>query len=187
MLEKFVDKYIKYQTERGLLLDEEAGIYRYGYMLLLETIINIVISLIIGLVMKDVLSVLIFLLAFVPLRSYAGGYHADKVWKCILLSNFCVFIVLLLSRVIDSLNCGNVLMSIDVIVSIIIFLLAPVDSDKKVLSNNERKVYRMIVLFILVIQFVFCLLLRDRAEIVTLSNIIVLISMIKVPDRDTSR
>ena len=43
MLEKFVDKYIKYQTERGLLLDEEAGVYRYGYMLLLETIINIVI------------------------------------------------------------------------------------------------------------------------------------------------
>ena len=116
-----------------------------------------------------------------------GGYHADKVWKCILLSNFCVFIVLLLSRVIDSSNCGNVLMSIDVIVSIIIFLLAPVDSDKKILSNNERKVYRMIVLFILVSQFVFCLLLRDRAEIVTLSNIIVLISMIKVPDRDTSR
>lgn len=66
MLERLVDKYIRFQTERGLLLNEEKGVYRYGYILLLETFINCMVSLLIGLVMKDMISVLIFLFTFIP-------------------------------------------------------------------------------------------------------------------------
>lgn len=184
MLERLVDKYIRFQTERGLLLNEEKGVYRYGYILLLETFINCMVSLLIGLVMKDMISVLIFLFTFIPLRSYAGGYHADKVWKCILLSNFCIVFVILLARVIDMLNYVNVLKNIDVFIDIIIFLLSPVDSDKKTLSNNERKVYKRIVFYILAFQVVFSVLLSDRAEIVALAHIIIMVSICQQKKRN---
>lgn len=178
MIEKLVDNFIKYQSECGVIFDEEVSIYRYGYVLLLETVVNIILSIGIGLVMKDVLSVLIFLLSFIPLRSYAGGYHANRAWQCIILSNLCVFIVLVLARVINSLNCANLLLGLEVFAGIIILLLAPVNSKNKILSSNERKFYKKIVFCILILQYALWFLLRDRAVVISLSHIIVLITML---------
>lgn len=178
MTEKVVDTFIRYQIKRGMILDEDVSVYRYGYMLLLETAVNIILSVGIGFVMNDVLSVLIFLLSFMTLRSYAGGYHANRTWKCMLLSNFCVFITLLLGSITNSLNCTGILLVLDAFASISIYLLAPVSSENKILSSNERKVYKKVVFYILIFQLAMWFLLHDKAVAIFLAHIIVLVSML---------
>ena len=48
MIEKIVNKLLDTQIKSGLLKDETIPIYRYGYTLLIEVTINVILSLVIG-------------------------------------------------------------------------------------------------------------------------------------------
>ena len=48
MIEKIVNKLLDTQIKSGLLKDETIPIYRYGYTLLIEVTINVILSLLIG-------------------------------------------------------------------------------------------------------------------------------------------
>ena len=68
---------------------------RYGYTLFFEKLINIAIALIICLITGKWLAVGLFLLAVIPFRSFAGGWHAKEFWQCAILSNLMIVIMLI--------------------------------------------------------------------------------------------
>ena len=67
MLEKIIDGMIETQIRNHVLKQEDANIYRYGYMLVYEMILNIVIAFMIGLLLKSLGIVISFLLFFISL------------------------------------------------------------------------------------------------------------------------
>ncbi len=77
---------VRFQISIGLIKEEDANIYQYGYAVMAEMASNIVISICFGIWLGQLKGVLFFLCMFLPLRSYCGGYHADKAWKCMLQS-----------------------------------------------------------------------------------------------------
>ena len=80
MIEKIVNKLLDTQIKSGLLKNETIPIYRYGYTLLIEVTINVILSLLIGFALGEIGIVILFNLIFIPLRGFCGGWHAGKSW-----------------------------------------------------------------------------------------------------------
>lgn len=72
MIEKFVNKIVNKQLEKDIISKEDANIYKYGYILMCEVLINICIALVIAAVSTEWLLISMFLIIYIPLRSYCG-------------------------------------------------------------------------------------------------------------------
>lgn len=155
MQKKAVDWLCNLQSRRGILKEEERGLYEYAYRLLLSRILIYSIVIALGIITGNWLGMFSFLLPFVFLRQYVGGIHLKKFISCICVSSFLVFI------------CGEYL-AIDSMMGIsfqiawfvsivIILLLAPVDTGSKRLDKVERKIYGKRARTLLVIEFILAL------------------------------
>ena len=81
-------------------------------------------------------------LTFIPLRVYAGGYHADTRLTCFIVSLvvYCVFTVLL--KVIP-IKLHYLFILIDIVTNLLLVILfAPIVHKNKSVNNIERKHYR---------------------------------------------
>lgn len=86
MLARLSGKIVNWQIRKGILADEERAVYQYAYELLLNQLINIFLAVLIAVVFAAPLPVLLFLLSYIPLRSFCGGYHADTNLGCTVVS-----------------------------------------------------------------------------------------------------
>lgn len=157
MIERLVDKIISKQTEYNILSEEDLIIYRYGYILVCEVFINIIIAAIIGIISGDWIIVILFLILYIPLRSFCGGWHADKFWKCTIYSNLIIVIMLVIDEYVMNVVTDAILFILYIICLLVVFFTAPVDIKSKPISTEERKIYKNRINMILIIHmFIFC-------------------------------
>ena len=152
MVEKIVEKIIKKQLEEKSITEKDINIYRYGYTLVCEVIINIIIAIIIGSISRDLFTVLVFLVIYIPLRSFCGGWHADKIWKCTIFSNLILLVMVMVDEYCVSVFTTWMLVSIFVMCIMLIYWLAPIDTKSKPISVEEKKIYKKKINIILVIH-----------------------------------
>ena len=93
---KFADKVTTELVKSQKIKLEDQELYRYGIEQGILILLNVLTALAIGLIFHCLFYVVIFSVAFVPLRSYAGGFHAKTFSRCYILSvlmliSFCVF------------------------------------------------------------------------------------------------
>ncbi|MBP3339099.1 MAG: accessory gene regulator B family protein [Lachnospiraceae bacterium] len=152
MIQRLVDKIINRQIKNKTILENEVNIYRYGYFLLFEILINIIISIFIGMMFRDMETILVFLFMYVPLRTYSGGWHANKLWKCTLISNLILVIAeVIINYWIEYISVTNGLfVAIWCVVLILVF--SPVDTETKILNEVEKKIYKRKTYVIAMIQ-----------------------------------
>lgn len=124
MIEKLVDKIISKQLEENTISTEDINIYRYGYILVYEVFVNIIVAAIIAGISGEWLLVTLFLVIYIPLRSFCGGWHADKFWKCTIYSNVIIVIMLISKETVMDMNNIWLLFGIFIICSICIFLFS---------------------------------------------------------------
>lgn len=160
MVDGFIDKIICVQVQKGTISEQDISIYKYGYFLLYELFINIVIAVVIGVVTNRWVELLVFLLLYVPLRSFCGGWHADKLWKCTIYSNF-MLIILCVTISYEKIYSRPIIMVLIFIMGIIfIDISAPVGTQTKPISRKEKKVYKKRIIWFQVIHCIgICLLL----------------------------
>ena len=94
MFEKAVQKLVDGQIEKGSLKEEERNIYRYGYQVLIEFCINIIVTILIAVLFQAFKTVIVFTIAYLLIRGYVGGYHAKTSLGCFCLSAGMVFSVI---------------------------------------------------------------------------------------------
>lgn len=147
MLLKFVLKNIRIEKE---MID----IYRYGIELLVSTLINLALITIIGILINDIACSLVFLLGFIPIRSFCGGYHAKSYFKCNIVFSLSFVICCFCSNLMIFAFTKNYLLIIEIALialsfpSILIF--APVKNTNKIVSSNEAKKYKKISIIIFI-------------------------------------
>jgi len=161
MANKIIDRIIKTQLEEEMITYEDVNVYRYGYTLIYEMLVNVFIALLIGFMSGDIAEVFTFLLLYIPLRSFCGGWHADKLWKCTIYSNIILVVLVLVDKWLVK-HCDMWIMIFVILICMyVVFVLAPLDTKAKPIEENERKVYKtkinIINLFhiMLLILFVF--------------------------------
>lgn len=132
---------MRFLVETGVVRNEDISIYQYGLNLLIKKIIHVTIILSLGLVVDEVWNILCFLVTYMSIREYSGGYHADSTRGCyfctVIVTIFALFIIKVVSQT------GSIEFWILFIVNgLIIWCLSPQGNKNKPLKTQEKIAYR---------------------------------------------
>ena len=180
-----IEKTSYYITEKWKdkkIIDPElCDVYRYGIEIAISTIIGFVLIGILGVVFSCPLKSLIFLLVFVPVRNYCGGYHANTYFLCNIVISAVFIIVVLLSKYII-INYYFII-PLALFGLLVMCLFAPVENKNKPIDDKQKSKCKIvsIVLFALSI-FVCTIIINISSDIAntiwfTLSAVILLMSV----------
>lgn len=140
MFDKLSDTLTDSLISNNTIKADDREIYHYGIQQGMILILNTVTTLFIGIISGMIWQSIVFMFAYIPLRSYAGGFHAKTSVRCYFSSIVLMTVVLLVMRYVAfSMLIYGILMFIS---SIVILLLAPIENHNKPLDEIERKVYR---------------------------------------------
>ena len=133
-------------VKNNIISSDRENQCRYGLELMLSSFLEILFVIIVSVFVKNFLQTVLFFAGFIPLRIYAGGYHADTRLRCFLIllmiyAMFTAALYLLPYVVYQYIIYGAVLFNILVVV-----LMAPLSHDRKSMNDKERNAFRKIAL-----------------------------------------
>lgn len=134
------DLIVQFMLKHGIIEAEDAEIYQFGFNQLMFIAINLTTTVIIGIVFSMLFESVIFLVSYMVVRVYAGGYHAKTQFRCYIISS--IFIVLALMGVEYIIWEGFASIIAITIASMVIFKLSPVETKNKPLDEIETKIYK---------------------------------------------
>lgn len=127
----------------NIIDDERYEICRYGINQLFTTILDFATILFMGFVFNMVLEGIIFTAAYIPIRIYAGGYHAKTTQRCWLFSAIMLLIILCIIKYTPNNPIFFWIYTVLSLIScVIIWTLSPVEDKNKTLDEQENIVYR---------------------------------------------
>lgn len=123
-----------------IIASEDSDLYVFGLQQGMAMILNIMTSIGIGLFLGMLWQTIIFMLSYIPLRIYAGGYHSKTQFKCYLFSIGLILIGLLTIKFMPWTSA--IYIFIWLFSGVIIFYLSPIENSNKPLGQIETSVYR---------------------------------------------
>lgn len=158
MIQAVAAAVVRRWSKTDVILEADAEAYQYGLELLFSTILNIAVIFGLSIAFGHVWLFVPYLVAFIPLRIFAGGYHAKHHLSCILLNAIvylgCLIAVNMLSTPVVILAC-----IIESCFSFaMVFQFAPVPAKNKPLSVKEHKRNRHVSLALGFLFLILCVL-----------------------------
>lgn len=186
MIQKIVDRIVDRQVKNQFIEQEDINIYKYGYFLLFEVLINLIISFMIGVVFHDIKTVVLFLVLYIPLRTYSGGWHADRLWKCTFISNLILVIAEVISNYCIEYIPVMYCIPMMILFGIYILVVSPVDTESKPLENDERESYSekvKIISFFHSIVLILFIFIQNRKGIIIIEYVYMVQTIMLVLER----
>ena len=142
-MKRFVSIILNFMIKNNVISKdtEEIEFYRYGIEITLSSLINIALISIIGIVTDYTFESMMFLVVFIIMRSFTGGYHANTYIKCNLVTSISFVILLLIFKIIRHISLKSIIL-IAIFQVVTIVLLAPIENKNKPIEN--RTVYKII-------------------------------------------
>lgn len=162
MLEQLSKKFAWKLIDAGIIAEEDADVYIYGFFQACMMLLNIVTTLSLGMIFQLLIPCIVLNATFIPLRINAGGHHADCPVKCYINS---ILKITVLLAIIKWVSIYPVILFLLVIITAIVnIIFAPVETPNNPLDEKETVVYRkrtMIILAIEVVLFFLSLLFLE--------------------------
>lgn len=133
-------KITSYMVNNRIIPAEDSAIYEYGLQQGFILLLNIITMLLLGLLNHMLLESILFIFAYCPLRTFAGGFHARTQLRCYLGGIALTQTVLLAIRFIPQQL--PILLLLAAFAFVTIFVLAPVADSNKPLTVKETQVFR---------------------------------------------
>ena len=141
-------------VQSNIVNAEDAEIYIYGINQILVSILNVSSALIIGLIFGVFFEIAVFMAAYIPLRTFAGGYHARTPLRCYI---FSVIMLIVVSLGFKYLSLTEwVYYAVFALSAIVVFVLSPVEDKNKPLDQIEHRVYKKRAIIIAAAELVIC-------------------------------
>lgn len=160
-METLTSKFINRLINNNIIKKEEAEIYSYGFKEMIFIILNLITTLFIGVLFNKVFEIILFMIMYIAIRVYAGGYHARTKLKCYMFSILMLTIVCYILKI-NLLQSKFLVLILSIASSFLILFLAPVEDENKPLDKIEIKIYtkrtirNLIIVFgILIIALIF--------------------------------
>ena len=138
---KITEKLIK----KGIIAERKysADVYEYGIELILGDLINYILIFVIGIVLKqDAYIPLLYLICFVSVRIFSGGFHAVTHAGCSIFMIVFYLIFTLMYNVI--LHMGILWVALFIVLSYLpIVLFAPVRNKNRYVSEKKARINRI--------------------------------------------
>lgn len=122
--------------------DNEKKYYQYGIEITISSILNIALIFLVGIIFKSVFESALFLLLFIPIRQFTGGFHAETYLKCNLLFCSLFIVVLLVSRISFQYLSTYIVILISFICVSLIWYMCPVEHINKPIPNERKKQHK---------------------------------------------
>ena len=118
----------------GILEEEERELYEYASFILLFNLFPLILTMVIGLCMGRFKESIVFILPFLCVRKFSGGFHAKNARTCIIASSiisvFCIYIIGEISI--------DVTLAVTVVIAVIsLILFSPIDNENRRLESHE--------------------------------------------------
>ena len=160
MMNVFSENVVLWLIKNGSVNENEKELYSFGIRQGLIQVFSMMSIVLLSVFMDGLMVMILFLFAFIPLRIYAGGYHAEKELSCYILSTgTCVTAVLAIKFISFKFH---VYILVLVMLAVVISIIAPVSAVNKPLDKKEKEVFglraRRIVLIESVLYYVFAFL-----------------------------
>lgn len=126
-------------ANKNVYKHDKLDTYKYGFELLISTIINALCLLSLSILMGMVLETIFFAVSFISLRSSAGGYHAKHHWSCIIGTSATFLMFALVLRFINPDFMLPYSLLAVLASSLIIWVFSPVEAANKPLEEQKRK------------------------------------------------
>lgn len=178
MISKLSNRIVEAQINSKTISSEDRAIYQYGYILAIETFMNILVGIFIGVFFKSFDTVVVFWSVYIPLRSFCGGWHANKSWQCLIISNLVLIIDIKLETIIMDGADYKLIIGLCILFAFFIIFMSPVDTESKRLLPDEKKRYKRICMIIIVVQMIFGLLIRKVQVLIIISYVILFVSLL---------
>lgn len=163
--EKMVNTFLKNQV----IDKENTEAYKYGMELLVSQVISIGVVLILGILLGRMWETLLFLIFFIAIRVYAGGYHASCYRNCIMGFAISYIGILVIGEWMRKEQLEFLAIICLVFANIIIYILAPIEDRNKPLDSKEYIEYRkkaqkntIFMSSIIYVVYAFIPLMRDK-------------------------
>ena len=148
--DSFINWLVDILVAKEIIAEEDRVVYSFGLTQACIKAVNIVILIISGVILKMWGELLLFLLAYMPLRRYAGGYHAKTVLRCEVLS-FALAILSVLTIVNFPIERITPVMAVP---GTVVLCIAPIDNEDKPLDSAEAIIAQKKVRAILIFHWV---------------------------------
>lgn len=168
---------------RNKAIDENhKEVYIYGFEIWISNVINFCLIMGFGLILREVINSVLFYIVFVVTRSFSGGYHADSYLKCNVLFASIYLITILFTKVMTPfMSLVYLLVFLAIYIGCIIEY-APIDSEnKKLTKDNKVKFKRVSILISLIwtaIITIFYLIAREYATTITFTLVMIAMLML---------
>lgn len=115
-------------------------VYTYGFELIISTAVGLLAILLLSMLFSNLLVGIVFIISFVPLRLFTGGYHASTYGRCFTVSILTYMMLLIIHEAINRIVGSEVIISLFVCAAWYIIKNAPKMHHNQVLS--EMKIVR---------------------------------------------
>lgn len=143
------------------LEQQKKAIYTYGVEITISTMIALFSVFLFSVATKNLFSFFSFLLCFVVVRLFTGGYHATTYFRCFVLTNAIYLLILFLGLFANYYRMFYVIPLCIIFANLIILRFSPVCNKRHPLSDRRYKVNlvvsRVLVLTWTLILFSLCL------------------------------
>ncbi len=149
MFHKISEQIVAYAIKTDALDQEKETEYIYGLELSLSVLTSYLSVIIIGIIMGMIWQSALFLLLFVSVRRFAGGFHFSSQIICYLVTCIMSTLVLLIIK-----YTGNDVFICSVIMglsTLTLLILSPVPAIEKPLDDKEKIIYGRISRIMLII------------------------------------
>lgn len=144
---------------QGIIQEEDIDTCRYGLDVFISSSLEIVSILIIAALVGNLFEAVLLFVAFIPLRVYAGGYHANTRLKCYVISLGVYGLLTLLTLMISKEVYATVNIIFTLISLVTVLTSAPVIHKNKSISEVEMKHYRKFSISICLLETTIILIL----------------------------
>ena len=151
---------------------DQRDVYIYGTEIIFLNGSLLIVFMLMSLLFNAWEHFLAYLIIFIPLRIFMGGYHAKKSEHCFLLSIMMYGISLIFARFIQYLDMEYILKIAGIISGIIILVTTPLINDNNPLSVSQKNRNRIIVNAFLVCDLILFILLDSNYAEFTISELI---------------
>lgn len=135
----------------AFLNQEKRATYVYGVELALSTLFSCCSILVISLFLGDVCIGILFLLSFISIRTFAGGFHAKTYFRCFVISNLIFVISFLFISILCNISI-SICFLLFLISGCIIVPFSPISSPHHPISSSSQKRNQMITRLIFFIE-----------------------------------
>lgn len=142
MLKELADDVSVELAANGIISIDDMDAYRYGLELLIPKVILYAVILIISLITNTFILSALFVVMFMAVRRYSGGFHCQTAEMCLCIS-LLIYLLVIFGFNFSSKVYIDAYGIFSVVSAIIIIIFSPVEDKNRPLDDVEKKQYRL--------------------------------------------